>query len=156
MPRFTNPALPLSDTDLLDAEAKMGVSLPADLLQHYKSVNGGRPLLNSLVLRDRVYEVHQFFAIKHAGRMETLEDAYVFCQENPDLPKQSIPFACDAGGDWFCYSLAPQTRGRVFYFRSDDFAEPEVAVHWLANSLSEFLHGLTEPSDPLVAYAGEA
>ncbi|MBX3628049.1 MAG: SMI1/KNR4 family protein [Rhizobacter sp.] len=142
--QIVSPNAPLTSADFSEAEAQLGFALPADLRRHYERANGGQPFPNAYLAHGRYFCVHQFFPLKHGSRLETVEEIYRLCQERPGLPKQAIPFATDASGDWYCYSIASDTLGRVFHFRSEYFTELDRAVRWLAKSLDDFLSQLVE------------
>jgi cell wall assembly regulator SMI1 len=142
MPQFVNTAPAVNATDFIAIERRLGIAFPADLRDHYLAANGGRPIQNIFRVHGDGYHVHQFTPVLHGKRLETVEDVFEFMQEDERLPQMAIAFAIDAGGDWYCYSIAPDTYGRIFYWQSDYFEEPERAVCWLANSLAEFLRGL--------------
>jgi hypothetical protein len=137
-----NSAPPIYDADFPAIESRLGIRFPADLREHYLAANGGRPIQNVFYAQGDGYHVHAFTPLRYGKRLETVEDVFELMREDERLPQEAIAFAIDAGGDWYCYSIAPETYGRIFCWRSDYFEDPEQAVHWLADTLGQFLTGL--------------
>jgi hypothetical protein len=136
----SGPSVLASDLD--EAERSMGLALPEDLRRHYLAANGGRPIPNAFFRNGEAYCVHQFFPVKHGRKGEFLEDVFRMSREY--LPATAIPIAIDAGGDFFVYSEEADSMGSIWFHRSDYFNDPSRAMVKLADSLAEFLNGLTE------------
>jgi hypothetical protein len=103
-------------------------------------------VLNAFIRNGEAYCVHQFFPIKHGEKGEFLEDVARMSKDN--LPSTVIPFAIDAGGDFFRYSVATDSMGAIWFHRSDYFNDPSDAMVKLTDSLAEFMNGLTDPPAP--------
>jgi hypothetical protein len=142
MLQIVSTAQPIYETDFAAIEARMGITFPSDLRAHYLAANGGRPLQNIFYAHGDGYHIHQFTPLRFGKRLETVEDVFDLMREDERLPQDAIAFAIDAGGDWYCYSIATETYGRIFCWRSDYFEDPDEAIAWLAGSLREFLDGL--------------
>lgn len=140
----TAPSVTKGDLD--HAEEVIGLRLPADLRQHYLAANGGRPVPNALIWNDEAYCVHEFIPVKHGRKGEFLEDVVLMSRDH--LPATAIPIAIDAGGDYFLYSVAPESMGSVWFYASDYFEDPCRAMVKLANSLCEFIDRLVMPPGP--------
>lgn len=133
----------IEKSDMDDLEGRFGFSFPDDLRDFYLRGNGGRPVPNLFPREGEYFAVHEFLPIKHGMRGALFEDTYAdLISESSFFPKASIPFAIDAGGDYFYYNLEPGNVGEICFFQSDYFNDPSRAVVHLARSLAEFLDGL--------------
>ncbi|MGC5808096.1 SMI1/KNR4 family protein [Ralstonia pseudosolanacearum] len=129
------------DLDVL--ESRFGFSFPDDLREFYLRGNGGRPMPNLFPKEGEYFSVHEFLPIKHGMRGALFEDTYAdLISEGGFFPKMAIPFAIDAGGDYFYYSLEPGKFGEICFYQSDYVNDPSRAIVHLAPSLREFLDGL--------------
>ena len=133
------PAITIED--IQQAELFMGVTLPEELKAIYMKNNGGHSICNLFELNKNGYKVNEFLTIKYGS--DTIEETYkdVFL-ENVDMPSQLVPFASDAGGDYFCIDIAKETYGRVVFFESEYYENLSRAMIELAGSFSEFISKL--------------
>lgn len=131
------PAPAITADDLQQAEFSMGVVLPKDLKEFYLKNNGGRSTRNLFELNGNDYKVNEFLTIKYGP--DTIEETYkdIFV-ENAEMPNQLVPFASDAGGDYFCFDTAKESYGRIVFFESEYYDNLSRAVIELASSFSEF------------------
>lgn len=51
------------------------------------------------------------------------------------LPTQLLPFALDPGGNYFCID----DNGKIFYYNTDYFDEPNESITFLCNNLKSFI-----------------
>lgn len=138
-----NLAPPITEMDLAEIENRLGLVLPEDLRQHYLRFNGGHPLQNLFPKAGEYFSISEFLPIKYGTRGARLEDAYVdIVQGNDQFPSDLIPIANDAGGDFFCYCLAPDNLGAISFYQSDYYDDPSRAVVHLAKDLKGFLNSL--------------
>jgi cell wall assembly regulator SMI1 len=133
----------LSDADISTVETALGFTFPADLRHHYLVANGGRPVPNLFQKGDEYFSVHEFLPILHGLVGARFEDTYRDLVVDNDLfPTNLIPFAIDAGGDYFCYSLRPEAAGQIFFYQSDYYDDPVRAVVYLSPDLGTFFNSL--------------
>lgn len=80
------------------------MKLPEDLKGFYKINNGGHSEINLFELNGNGYKINEFLPLKYGD--DTIESTYrdTFV-DNPLLPNHLVPFAVDAGGDYFCFSI---------------------------------------------------
>lgn len=55
------------------------------------------------------------------------------------MPSQLVPFASDAGGDYFCIDTAKESYGRIMFFESEYYDNLSRATVELASSFSELI-----------------
>lgn len=144
MAAIIDAAPSVTEADLDEAEKAIGLRLPESLRRHYLAANGGRPTPNALIRNDEVYCVHEFIPVKHGRKGEFLEDVVRMSRDH--LPVAAIPFAIDAGGDYFLCSVAPDSMGSVWFYASDYFNDPSRVMVKLADSLDEFIDELVSPT----------
>jgi len=135
----------VSDADIDAIEEALGFVLPDDLRQHYLTHNGGQPTARFFRKNDEIFAIEEFLPIKFGMRGERLEDAYEDIVVGNDLfPQGLIPFANDAGGDYFCYSLRNGEEGAIVFYQSEYFDDPERSVVFLSKSFQDFLSALVD------------
>jgi cell wall assembly regulator SMI1 len=143
----TKPSV--SDADISRVEMALAFSFPEDLKKHYLRANGGRPVPNLLPKGDEHFAVHEFLPILHGIVGARFEDTYRdLVLDSKFFPKNLVPFAIDAGGDYFCYSLEPRTFGQIFFYHSDYYDDLSRAVVFLSLDFGTFLNSLV--SDDVV------
>ena len=134
---------PIGNAEIKEVEARFGFTFPDDLREHYLRANGGRPVPNLFPKDDEYFAVNEFLPIKHGMRGALFEDTYSsLVQNNRLFPKNLIPIAVDAGGDFFCYSLLPGKLGAICFWQSDYYDDESRALVYLADSLEGFLSSL--------------
>jgi cell wall assembly regulator SMI1 len=152
----------LTDQDFETAEHKMGITFPADLKQLYRLSNGGSPYPSSFLAHDGDYcsinEIHSISGnlqeeTSQSSNLEEMYRLYSLYRGEAWYPGDAIPFAVDAGGWPFLYSLTDGNTGKIFLFQADFYDDRERAVLFLANSLCEFLNGLVNHPDDELASA---
>lgn len=141
--KFLNTKPSISSADLDSVDKILGFPLPQDLRDHYLRFNGGHPVPSLFPKDDELYGVNDFLPIKHGMRGESFEDTYRSVVVGNELfPRHLIPFACDGGGDYFCYSMKPTEMGAIYFHQSDYYDDPERALVFLAKDLRTFLDSL--------------
>jgi SMI1 / KNR4 family (SUKH-1) len=63
----------------------------------------------------------------------------------PEFPREYIPFAYDESGDYFLFSVRPDSFGKIMF----NFGDDDRFVLFLAPTLREFISSLTEEPDSL-------
>lgn len=143
--KFIDTKPSLTNADINEFETTLGFALPSDLREHYLAYNGGQPVPRFFPKGDEVFAVEEFLPIKFGIRRERFEDAYQDIVVGNDLfPSKLIPFANDAGGDYFCYSLRDRAEGSVVFYQSEYYDDPSRCVVTLSRSLNEFLASLVD------------
>lgn len=137
----------IGDLEINEIENRFRITFPNDLKEHYFSSNGGRPAPNIFHKNEDFYIVQEFLSIKHGAPGALLEDVYAIFSENKNLPAEAIPFAIDAGGDFFCYRISDKNFGEIFFFQSEYFEDPVRATVYLSPNLADFLTSLVADGD---------
>lgn len=146
---FSHSGRPLSRADVHAAEQAVGIPFPAAVVRHYLAVNGGCPA--NTFWGDGTYEqdVSYFFPMRdEVGEGGTVEGEYADFVARELIDPELVPFARDAGGNFYCFDAA----GAVYYTVFDVW-EPERtsaenrarARTRLPASFAEFVDGL-EPN----------
>lgn len=145
MATFVKTAPALSSADIEATERRLNLRLPEDLKAHYLRHNGGRPQPRFFEKDGEWYGVHQVLAMVHGDRNTGFEASYEsLVLDNPLFPAGVIPFAYDEGGDYFVYSLRPESYGQILFVQGDYFEEPDRYLVFLSPSLGAFLEALAE------------
>lgn len=143
---FERTASPLSAADIIRVERRLGVHLPRDIKEHYLLHNGGQPRPRFFVKDGEPYGVHQFLAMNTGNRTSSFEDAYVMLvDQTPEFPRGYVPFAYDESGDYFLYSMKPDSFGKIMFNEQEYFGDDDRFVVFLAPTLREFINSLSEP-----------
>jgi hypothetical protein len=122
-------------------QKRLGIVFPLEFREHYLKYNGGTPQPNCFPFDGDYYCVHQFFPItSDRDPSLTLEHTYELVKDA--LPHDLVPFADDAGGDFFCFSSAKSSFGTIYFICADDFDEPHQGVLFFADNLYDFLKKL--------------
>lgn len=136
----------LTPQDIAQVEAQIGCELPAQLRAFYLQHNGGHCQTNLFMAEDEGYKINEFLPLKY-GR-NTLESTYLGAfLDNPLMPQNLVPFAGDAGGDYFCFATDDVQAGAIIFFESEYYDEPERALVFLAPSFSAFVAQLIVDPD---------
>lgn len=142
---FILTSSPVTTADLAALEQRLAIVLPEDLKAHYLRHNGGRPGPADFEKDGEWYGIHQMMPMVHGGRNIDFEASYrSLVLDNPLFPSGVIPFAYDEGGDYFVYSVRPDSYGQILFVQSDYFEEPERYVIFLSPSLTAFFDALAE------------
>ena len=142
---FERTVSPLSVTDIMRVERRLGVRLPQDLKEHYLLHNGGRPRPRFFVKDGEAYDVDQFLSMNTGAGASSFEETYVMMvDQTPEFPRGYIPFADDSSGDFFLYSLKPDSFGNIMFNQQEYYGDDDRFVLFLAPTLREFINSLTE------------
>lgn len=122
-------------------EPDLKISIPQEVVDFYLKNNGGYCEKNTFFLDGDGYKVNEFLPFGGVG--DCVESTYrdVFL-DNDEMPNNLVPFASDAGGDYFCFESSGSDAGRVVFFESEYYDDPSQAVVVLAESFSEFIEQL--------------
>lgn len=149
-------AEPIGPDDVTAAEQELGFALPPAFVALCLHSNGGAPDRSWLINQDRGVEqqVNWFLPVKPGGNRERrgIVGTYLQMTEERLLPTNSLPFAIDAGGNFF---LLEHITGRVWFMPMDEWEHEETAEqNWarssttVADSFEEFLDALTDEAPP--------
>lgn len=126
---------------ILEIANKLNISIPSDVVDFYIKNNGGFCERNTFFIGDEGYKVNEFLSFG-VGE-SSIETSYqVVFIENKEMPDYLVPFAVDAGGDYFCFDTSRDGFGRIFFFESEYYDEPERSVVYLAKTFSDFISKL--------------
>ncbi|WHY79910.1 SMI1/KNR4 family protein [Neobacillus sp. WH10] len=137
------------ETDLLELEKEHKFKFPSTMREHYLLYNGGYPE-KSLYVGDESeeYVVDYFIPVKNekgrnlSGILRLLNDEKV-------IPNWLIPFADEAGGNLFCFSISEKDNGAIYYYNHEfEYGDnPENLIVCLSESLPDFINSLVECDD---------
>ncbi|HLN26642.1 MAG TPA: SMI1/KNR4 family protein [Gemmataceae bacterium] len=140
---FVDTEKDISDADLSRVEETFGFSFPSAVRLHCLKYNGGSPQKYLYKAGDTIFVVHEFLPIRYGK--DRLEDTIQSLKHDDEiLPKHLVPFAVDPGGDYYCFSVRSQDQGTIWFYIGDYHDEPEKAAVYVAESLPEFIQGMTE------------
>jgi hypothetical protein len=139
---FSGSGRTLSDQQLDDIAANIGVPIPDSLRSFYIQRNGGRPTPNIFIdANGDDYEVHSFKSFGEPGWAGvSIEDTYRGLVAKGLIPHDLIPFAMDSGGNPYCMNRS----GEICFMPMDT---PNREIVPIANTLDEFIGGLVSPQE---------
>ena len=147
---FQNPGSQLDAADIVTAQQRMGVEIPAELVAFYLKQNGGKPRPRCYVNGRKIYVIHEFLRVEidsddEGGMIRTYNDLSRNCDW---FPSGLFPFAVDPFGDYYVYSLRDESFGRILCVRGEYFHDPDRYIQGVCQSFGEFLAGFAEPEIP--------
>jgi cell wall assembly regulator SMI1 len=143
---WTGP--PLSEADIKRVERRLGIRLPQDLKEHYLLNNGGRPRPRFFIKDGEPFGVHEFHVMNTDNKNLSFEESYItLVHRTPEFPRGYIPFASDETGDYFLYSVRPDSFGNIMFNQHEYYGDEDRYVVFLAPSLNEFINSLSEDPD---------
>jgi hypothetical protein len=145
-----NPFGATSPEAITEFEARRGVLLPADYKAFLLKSNGGMPTPYVCEVpgwHGRGSELGVFYGI-HDDPDYQLDGACETYEER--VPPDLIPIANDANGNNICIGWKGKREGKIYFWdhedeldENGDFVQDYRNVFLVANSLQEFLDGLT-------------
>lgn len=130
----------ISEEDIRAVENKYNFSMPEDIKKHYFKYNGGRPEKSMYTTNSGdEFVVSWFIPIKSDEKSSELDAVLADLRGDKIIPDWLIPFADEAGGDFYCYSLRKNELGAIYYW-SHEFDD----VVYITKSLEEFLNNMVE------------
>ena len=142
---------PIGPDDVTAAERRLGFALPSPLVALCLYQNGGMPDRSWLINSEGIEEqVDWFLPIKPQGSADKRGIVSIYEQMTGEglLPTNSVPFACDAGGNFY---LLDRVTGRVWFMPIDEWERGETAEqNWsrsgrtVASSFQAFIDALTD------------
>ena len=143
---FQETAGQIQPEDFEGVKERLGLPFPDDLAAHYLANNGGMPYPNAFLKEGEYFKINEFLPVKYGDPQATLEATFVDLAERDHFPRDMLPFAIDAAGDYFLYSLGAEA-GQIWFFQSDYYDDPERAMMFLAPSFHEFMSQLQADDD---------
>src|SRR5262245_2590120 len=139
---FENSAAPIEEEDFDWLAQRLGVPFPPSAKAQYLEYNGGEPDAYVFASNGLKLVVQQFFSIKYGKSGNTIEDNYAeLVLREGIIPRGLIPFAIDPAGDYYCIS---SETGSISIFRSEHLPDLSRCITLLADSMSDFVAGLSE------------
>lgn len=111
--RFTHAGPAVTRDEIHAAERAVGVPFPRDVVRHYLAVNGGYPAHTFWTDGHYEQDVSHFFPVGRAAADDggTVEARYADFVARGLLDPDLVPFARDAGGNFYCFDAG----GAVYY-----------------------------------------
>lgn len=130
----------ITNDDIKYIENKYKFSMPEDIKKHYLKYNGGH-LQKSMYTTGNGDEfvVSWFIPIKGDRKSLDLDAVLTDLRGDRIIPDWLIPFADEAGGDFYCYSLRKNELGAIYYW-AHEFDN----VAYITKSLEVFLNNMEE------------
>lgn len=147
----------ISDVEQIEKELK--IKMPSQLKDFILKCNGGMPENNAWLDPDDEYDyvaIHELIPIKYYNKFDNdknyLMDGITKNLWNRKLlPETLLPFAKDAGGNYFCINLA---NDKIYYYTLDTWSDQlsltdnyKQNTRFLCNSFNEFISGLVCEDD---------
>jgi hypothetical protein len=134
--------------DIRGLASRLSIAIPEQVRTFYLAQNGGIPTLPCWMMENGEWHcIQSFLPMKYGKR--TLESVYLMGVEKGYLAKNMVPFANDAGGNYFCFDH----RGQVYFYAMDGWRgdvsldeNRKKAAQWLTGSFRAFIAGLV--ADP--------
>lgn len=110
---FAHAGPPVTRDEIHAAEGAVGIPFPQDVVRHYLAVNGGYPAHTFWGDGEREQDVSYFFPVGPASADDggTVEAEYAGFVARGLIDADLVPFARDAGGNFYCFDAA----GAVYY-----------------------------------------
>lgn len=142
---------PLSESDVVQIEAQLGLSLPAEYRGFLLAHNGGYPEPDVFAIRNNPFDdhglVHYFLCVEEGDVYNLIEWVEDF---RGRIPPDFLPVACDPGGNIICLSISGKDVGKVYFWDHEEEVEVDEDktpgydnVYLIADSFQEFLGSLT-------------
>jgi hypothetical protein len=116
--KITERDIPLSDEDIDEVEVSLGFKIPQGVREFYLESNGGR--ITPPVFENEITEtlMAELLPLKSTRRETAVEVYQYFAREMYLIPQPFLPFANDAGGDYFFLDTSIPN-GSVYVLRHD-------------------------------------
>lgn len=144
---------PPTAEQLAVVEELVGAKLPAAYVAFLRFSNGGYPELNTCYFDDgerrRRWIVNNFYHIAANSRTvsDTEDVVWQHCHRLPSIPKRTLPFAGNSGGDSLFLDLSEEGEGRVVLYTHDPPSGPIT----VADSFEAFIDALVPEPDDIAA-----
>ena len=139
----------LNDSDIIELEKTIGLSLPKNYLNFLKNTNGGTPKLDSLKVRlnnkEELWSISYFFGIHRAEYWASI--FWTLKALNHRIPTEFFPFANNGGGDYYVINLSTEKNGEISIWNHDTESENNGLkyyknIRFLFKSFEEFSKSL--------------
>jgi hypothetical protein len=128
------------DTNRLTAlERRLGSKLPADFIATLTLREPIREGNVALVRGDRIHDVRTTFRFDSSGGDDQIDAVYGRVYDA--VPPNSLPFARDWAGNFYCLMLDGEYAGQVVFWDHERDADDH-NVELLSQSIDEFYEGL--------------
>lgn len=140
---FFNTKRQLSEEDIKDFEKKYKIDMPNEIKKHYLYFNGGYPEKSLFISNDANYVVNYFCSIGCNEGLSVEKILFLLTDKNI-FPQWLIPLADDESGNLFCYSVHPESKGKIYYYNHEfEYGDnPENHITYLANNIFDFINAL--------------
>lgn len=136
----------VSIEQVVSIETKLKFKFPQVMKEYFLNFNGGQLVDDCLQFKSDDYiKLADIYILKSSNKSSDFEHLY-YCGDNAFWPKHLIPFGCDEGGHEFCFSIAPDDYGAIYFHMSEWTGEPE-EIQFLAKDFLSFLKNLRPESE---------
>lgn len=156
---YYNSEKKVSINDIDYVEKQLKIKIPSQLKDFILKQNGGIPENNVWIDKSDEYDyvsIQEFIPIKHYKIFDN-DKNYLMngiaekLWSESILPKTLLPFAKDAGGNYFCISL---TDGQIYYYTLDTWSDNlslsenyNQSTRFLCNNFNKFISNLVCEDD---------
>ncbi|PIT22544.1 hypothetical protein BGI37_13685 [Snodgrassella alvi] len=157
--KFYDSEQAINRVDLNEVEKLLKIKIPVQLRQFLLHHNGGMPENNTWLDPESEFEevvIHELIPIKYYKKSNNNKN-YLMPSIAEDLwdrkllPETLLPFAIDAGGNYFCIDI---NNGKIYYYTLDTWSDnlsltdnQNMNTHFLCNSFNEFISKLVCEED---------
>lgn len=141
---------PLMDSEIIDLENQLAVSLPPDYTAFLREYNGGFPQPNVFTIKgfslDNRGVLAFFFGVEQGEPLDLADNKSIFRNR---VPPELLPVGADVFGNLICLAVSGPNRGKVYWWFHEEEAdegEPPTYdnIYFVADSFSDLLNNLTE------------
>ena len=132
----------LTDSEILKVAQVLGFDFPEPLYCHFLAHNGGFPV--ACVFQDPFLDTivsETLPLISNSGRGTAVTAYQILVGEKKIVPPHLLPFAVDAGGDYFFCDLLT-IDAQLYFFRSEYYPDNEKCLCELGMPLDDFFNNL--------------
>ncbi|PIT17269.1 hypothetical protein BGI32_03095, partial [Snodgrassella alvi] len=157
--KFYDSEQAINTADLNEVEKLLKIKIPVQLRQFLLQHNGGMPENNTWLDPEGEFEevvIHELIPIKYYKKFNNNKN-YLMPSKAEDLwgrkllPETFLPFAIDAGGNYFCIDI---NNGKIYYYTLDTWSDnlsltdnQDMNTRFLCNSFNEFISKLVCEDD---------
>ncbi|MCO6536522.1 MAG: SMI1/KNR4 family protein [Gilliamella sp.] len=157
--KFYDSEQAINTADLNEVEKLLKIKIPVQLRQFLLHHNGGMPENNAWLDPEGEFEwvaIHELIPVKYYKKFNNNKN-YLMPFKAADLwgrkllPETFLPFAIDAGGNYFCIDI---NNGKIYYYTLDTWSDnlsltdnQDKSTLFLCNSFNEFISKLVCEDD---------
>ncbi|WP_027251436.1 SMI1/KNR4 family protein [Photobacterium halotolerans] len=143
---FFDASEKVSDDAIKVLESFIGASLPEDYYVFLSSKGGGYPQPDCFrfMNEDEGSSIQRFYGLNRSDDYDLVRKLKTYSNR---IPSESIPVACDPGGNQICLMIRGKNRGKIYFLDHEFESEYDPAIpnefnmKLISNSFTEFING---------------